>query len=288
MTILKTTLAMTVTATILTGCSGLELEKAQGLTPSGSEFSKNLYSGYIGLSESEFSEADFTASDNFAIRATAAANNKPGQPEDIAARELPSNKVGELSEGRARLMAALAAGARDKAPIQSANAQVGFDCWMQEQEENRQPDDIARCKSGFMQALAGAEAAVKPAPMAKAVMRSPPPKKVIQRFVVYFPFDSSKITPESKRVITQAIDAVKRTKPKLIYLSGHTDRAGPPAYNDKLSEMRANSVAKKFKSGGVSGRALSLGAFGENLNAVKTGPGVREQRNRRVEILISN
>ena len=65
-------------------------------------------------------------------------------------------------------MAALTAGARDKAPIQAANAQVNFDCWMQEQEENFQPDDIARCRSGFTQALLGAEAAVKPAPMAKA------------------------------------------------------------------------------------------------------------------------
>ncbi len=286
---LKSTFAIASAAVILAGCNGLELKKAEGLKPSGSEFSKNLYSGYIGLSESEFSEADFTDSDNFAIRATAAAKNKPGQPEDIAARDLPPTKVGELSESRARLMAALAAGARDKAPVQAANAQVNFDCWMQEQEENHQPDDSARCRSGFILAMAGAEAAVKPAPMAKAPppMKAAPAKKAMRKFVIYFPFDSAKITPDSKGIITQAIDTAKSTGAKRVHVWGHTDRAGPVTYNDKLSELRTMAVADSIKNGGVSGRMLGLGSFGEHINAVKTGPGVRERRNRRVEILIS-
>jgi OOP family OmpA-OmpF porin len=212
----------------------------------------------------------------------------------MAKRELPKNKVGELSKARARLMAALGAGARDNAPIQAANAQVNFDCWMQEQEENFQPEDIARCRSGFTQSLLGAEAAVKPAPMAKAPAskpapkKAPPPKKVTQEFVVYFPFDSAKLTPESTRVVLRAIDVAKDVKAKRVYLSGHTDRAGPDAYNNKLSDMRTNAVAEVIKGGGISGRMLGLGAFGENMNAVKTPDGVRSPPNRRVEILISN
>jgi OOP family OmpA-OmpF porin len=268
----------------------MELQRAQGLKPSGSDFSKNLYSGYIGLSKSEYGEGDYQDSDNFAVRASAAAGGKPGQPESIASRKLPKDKVGELSDARARLMAALGAGARDKAPIQAANAQVNFDCWMQEQEENFQPEDIARCRSGFKQALLGAEAAVKPAPMAKAAppKKAMPPKKVTQKFVVYFPFDSSKLTPDSTRVVLRAIDAAKGLKAKRVYISGHTDTAGPHQYNNKLSEMRTNAVAEVIKGGGISGRKLGLGSFGQNVNAVKTPDGVRSQPNRRVEILISN
>jgi len=191
-------------------------------------------------------------------------------------------------------MVALQAGARDKAPIQAANAQVMFDCWMQEQEENFQPEDIARCRSGFMQALLGAEAAVKPmakapAPMPKKAMAPKmAPKKVTQKFVVYFPFDSSKLTSESTRVIMQVIDAAKTVKAKRVYLSGHTDRSGSDSYNNKLSDMRTNAVAEAIKGGGISGRILGLGAFGENINAVKTPDGVKSPPNRRVEILISN
>ena len=287
---LKPTFAVAATAFIVAGCTGLELDRAKGFEPSGSEFAKNLYAGYIDLSASEFSEGDYKDSDTFALRAGAAAGDKPGTPEDIAQRRLPTNKTGELSESRARLMAALSAGAREKAPIQAANAQVMFDCWMQEQEENRQPAHIASCRAGFKQALLAAEAAVKPAPMAKAppFKKAMPPKKVTQKFVVYFPFDSSKLTPDSTRVVLRAIDAAKGMKAKRIYISGYTDTAGPEIYNDKLSEMRTNTVAEVVKGGGISGRKLGLGSFGQNVNAVKTPDGVRSQPNRRVEILISN
>ena len=74
------------------------------------------------------------------IRANSAASGKPGQPENITNHELAGNKVGELSEAPARLMSALAARARDMAPMQAANTQAKFDRWMQEQEENFQPD----------------------------------------------------------------------------------------------------------------------------------------------------
>ena len=285
-------IAIAATAMVLAGCTGLELERAEGLKPGGSEFSMNLYSGYIGLSKSEYGEGDYQDSDTFAMRASSAAAGKPGQPEDVANRKLPSNKVGELSDARARLMAALSAGAADKAPMHAASAQVNFECWMQEQEENFQPPDIARCRASFMQAVMKAEAAVKPAPMVRAPAPMPKkamaPKKMTRKFVVYFPFDSSKLTPESTRMILSAIDAAKSLKAKRVYLSGHTDRVGPDAYNNKLSGLRTDSVAVVIRGGGISGRMLGLGAFGANINAVKTGPGVRERRNRRVEILISN
>jgi OOP family OmpA-OmpF porin len=221
---LKTTFAVAAAALVLGGCGGMELQRAEKLTPKGSEFSKNLFSGYIGLAKSEYSEGDYQDSDAFARRASTAAADKPGTPEAIAQRKLPKGKVGELSQARGRLMAALSARARDKAPIQAANAQVLFDCWMQEQEENFQPEDIARCRSGFMQSLMGAEAAVKPAPMAKTPALAPAPKKaaapkkMTQKFVVYFPFDSSKLTPASTRVVLRAIDLAKKAKATRVYI----------------------------------------------------------------------
>ena len=33
-----------------------------------------------------------------------------------------------------------------------------YDCWVQEQEENFQPDDIARCRDGFLAAMEEVEA----------------------------------------------------------------------------------------------------------------------------------
>src|SRR3546814_7146483 len=65
--------------------------------------------------------------------------------------------VGTLTSSRERLMAVLAAGAAQSDPTQAAEAQVAFDCWMQEQEENFQPDDIAACRDRFEAAMARSE-----------------------------------------------------------------------------------------------------------------------------------
>ena len=63
----------------------------------------------------------------------------------MASRDLPPEHVGELTEARRRLMAVLSRHARIIAPERTAEAQLEFDCWMQEQEENRQPKDF-ECK----------------------------------------------------------------------------------------------------------------------------------------------
>ncbi len=53
--------------------------------------------------------------------------------------------------------------------MEAANAQVMFDCWMQEQEENFQPPDIARCRDGFSAAIAAVEATIPFEPIPASV-----------------------------------------------------------------------------------------------------------------------
>ena len=78
---IKTTCAIAATALMLAGCGGMELQRAEGLKASGSKFSKNLYTGYLELSKSEWQEGDDRDSDAFAMRAVSAAGGTPGQPE---------------------------------------------------------------------------------------------------------------------------------------------------------------------------------------------------------------
>ena len=60
---------------LLAGCTGQELHNARLIEPQGSEFNQNLYRGYIGLSEAEYAEGDYSDSDVFAIRATTVGTN---------------------------------------------------------------------------------------------------------------------------------------------------------------------------------------------------------------------
>ena len=68
-----------------------------------------------------------------------------------------------------------------------------------------------------------------------------------------------------------------------VVLSGHTDSVGAEAYNQKLSEKRANAVAKALEELGVSADKITAVGYGElkPVASNKTKEGRAE--NRRVE-----
>lgn len=261
---------------VLAGCAGQQLSAAKRVQASGSEFSQNLYRGYLGLSQDEFGEADYRDSDAFAGRAIQTGSGKEIPPEEISARDLPADKVSELDSARASLIAALGSGAAGKNPSRAADAQVMFDCWMQEQEENRQPDDIARCRDGFYAAVA------EIAPAVAAAM----PKPQTVRFIVYFPTDKAVLDGNAQQVIAEARAAAAKLGQPMVKISGHTDTVGSASYNQTLSELRAQAVAKMLATGEMKARRLETEAHGKMRPAVMTPDGTNEARNRRVEIIL--
>ena len=120
-----------------------------------------------------------------------------------------------------------------------------------------------------------------PAPMA---MPAPPPAAP-RVFIVFFDWDKDTITAEGRQIIAQAADAYKSGAPVQIQVTGYTDRSGSPGYNQRLSERRANNVAKALAARGVPPAQMVVSGRGENDNRVPTADGVREPQNRRVEII---
>ena len=157
----------------LSACGGMELGKARSVDPKGSAFDVNLYTEYLALSGAEFDEADYKDSDTFAMRAIAAGGGASTTPEEVKARNIPLNAVPDLTAAHDSLVDALGKGAKDKAPMAAARAQAMYECWMQEQEENFQPADIAACRAEFEAAMAKVDAAMAPAMVAKP---APAPK----------------------------------------------------------------------------------------------------------------
>lgn len=264
---------------LLAGCGGGELLGAQQVEPVGAEFNQNLYHGYIGLSESEYDEGDYRDSDVFAIRATQVGTGGVVAPETIEARSLPGDHVNQMTAARDRLVSALDAGAMEKNPQRAAEAQIMFDCWMQEQEENRQPDDIARCREGFYAAIGDIEPVGEPVAISK-----PKPQSV--RFVVYFGTNKSSLDADGQAVIAEAKAAAQKLGKPLVKISGNADTVGARDYNQMLSEMRAQAVAKVLEAGDTPVRAMATEAHGETQPAVLTADETDEPRNRRVEIIL--
>jgi len=67
-----------------------------------------------------------------------------------------------------------------------------------------------------------------------------------------------------------------------------TDTVGSVGYNQGLSEERANRIADELIARGVPAGAMTLAGRSENDPAVDTGDNVREPKNRRVEIVLSD
>jgi OOP family OmpA-OmpF porin len=71
-----------------------------------------------------------------------------------------------------------------------------------------------------------------------------------------------------------------------VSVTGHTDRAGTAEYNFAKSQRMADTVREYMITHGVSADAITTQWKGESENAVPTEDGVKEQANRRVEIII--
>jgi len=291
--------AVAVATIMLAACASEYLEKAEQTAPGGSPFNIRLYAGYLGLAQEEDAEQDYADSDAFALRAIDAAAGKQVNPEEIASRKLPAGAIAALTQARARLMTALDGNARQRAADDAADAQVMFDCWMQEQEENIQPNDIKKCRDGFLAAIGNVEKrlaapprrAAAPPPPAPAPAPAParaaaPPAPPPLTFVVHFGFNSTALSAEADRTIAAAAAAYRSRGRATVMVTGHADRSGASLNNLGLSLRRAQAVQRAMTGAGVPETVSAVRARGESEPRVATADGAREAQNRRVEIVI--
>ena len=110
---------------------------------------------------------------------------------------------------------------------------------------------------------------------------------------ILFDFDKSDIRPEAAAALKQAAELIRQGAKGTIRIEGHTDAKGAPAYNSKLSQRRAASVAKWLVDReAVKARFASSGFGAQKPVAPNTKPDGSDdpggrQKNRRVEIVFS-
>jgi len=124
-----------------------------------------------------------------------------------------------------------------------------------------------------------------PAPAAAAPTAQPAPPPASKLFIVYFNFDKFDLTVDGQKVVDDAVANFKQRGPTQVKVDGYTDLAGTQAYNLGLSRKRAETVRTALIRGGVPANAIVAAWHGKENPAVPTADGVREARNRRVEIL---
>ncbi len=242
---------------------------AKRTTPTGSAFNRQLYDGYMALAAAERAEYDWADSRHFADKALAAAEDQEVSPDALYERKLPADKRDEIKLARKDLTSVLERGARSRLTADAAKAQVSFDCWVQEQEENHQSEDITACRNDFYTAIGRVQTALG---LRKG-----------DDYVVYF---SSGSANPAKRQLDKVMDAATIAKggSLKVLVSGHTDTTGTGERNKLLAAERAEAVKKLLLSAGLKDDQIVTSAYGAARPAVATGPGTPEPRNRRVEI----
>ncbi len=179
--------------------------------------------------------------------------------------DIPPEKMPELAIARQRLIRALQRGAPLVAPETTAHAQAHFDCWVEQQSEGWQKEDIAACRHEFYTAMAEVDLALM-----GGVHKTPPAHSVL------FDINSAYLTPQAM----QTVDAIAiAAKSHHVLLVGRTDEAGDAAHNKELSKNRAQAVKKELIRRGVPPHLISIKAAGET-----PGPKV-DAHNRRVDII---
>lgn len=255
--------------------------------PEGRRFADYLASGYRRYAKLEDNAHDFEDAAKFLFRAEAVERGQFVEPELFSMRTLPAYAVDDLVYARQRLMAVFNRGATVRFPKLSASAQVNFDCWMEQQEENLQPYDISQCRRGFEGDIVRLETAL----IERVVCRpqpTPMPACDTMPLFVLFDFNKNDLTSAGKEVVQKAISQSQNAGNVTLVVAGHTDRVGTDAYNIALSKRRLDTVIAALEAAGVSAEKLvRTEYFGEAKPRVETPDGIPSSENRRVEIRLA-
>jgi outer membrane protein OmpA-like peptidoglycan-associated protein len=102
---------------------------------------------------------------------------------------------------------------------------------------------------------------------------------------IYYEFDKGR-SAESQSKINRILDIGEFCNVENITVVGHTDTSGSAAYNQTLSEKRAADARDELVRDGVNPNIITSMGRGETENFIDRGDGVKEELNRRTEVLI--
>lgn len=265
----------------LSACSTYSLQNLRQTTPKGTPFQAALAVKYLEFSENEEKDYDWSSSWHFADKGLSAAYGNDVGPEYVEEWRIPASAQDELNVARARLMQALTDDAKANQPQDAADAVFFFDCWVEQQEEAWQEDDIAYCREHFQEALDAISGAPVPA--------SAPAATVAERisYLVYFALGRTELDASAERTVGKVAEDLRQANDYAITLNGHTDRSGAAKTNMNLSRTRAERVKAALIARGIPASRIQTFGFGETDPRKATKEGVKEPANRRVEIFVN-
>jgi len=82
---------------------------------------------------------------------------------------------------------------------------------------------------------------------------------------IYYDFDDDKILPDAEKDLSFLVELMKKYPDMVIELSSHTDAQGNDAYNERLSQRRAQSAKNWMVSKGIKESRIEAVGYGEEF-----------------------
>lgn len=103
---------------------------------------------------------------------------------------------------------------------------------------------------------------------------------------VTFAHDSADLNPAFFDVLNSVARVLDKYEKTVVEVAGHTDSTGSEEYNQRLSERRADSVARFLGSQGVMSQRIITVGMGESRPVADNSTAAGRQSNRRVELTL--
>jgi outer membrane protein OmpA-like peptidoglycan-associated protein len=104
---------------------------------------------------------------------------------------------------------------------------------------------------------------------------------------VLFDFDKSDIRPDAAKALAQLATIIRAQPKGRTRIEGHTDSKGDDAYNQKLSERRAESVKTWLATKeGLDASRMTTKGWGEAKPVAPNDTDANRQKNRRVQAIV--
>nr|WP_243733109.1 OmpA family protein [Luteimonas yindakuii] len=103
---------------------------------------------------------------------------------------------------------------------------------------------------------------------------------------VTFGFDQSNIQSQFYPVLNNVANTLRQYEQTVIEVAGHTDNVGAAAYNQQLSERRAQAVAQYLSGQGVNQQRIITVGAGMTRPIADNSTDAGRAQNRRVEITL--
>ena len=165
-------------------------------------------------------------------------------------------------------------------------------CWVHgdgDEDGDGVPDSRDKCPGTPKGVQVDADGCPPPAPAPMAEEPVVVKEETIVVRDVHFEFNKSTLTAADKEVLSGVASRLKQeSSTAQLRVTGHTDSVGSNAYNQRLSEKRANSVVQYLVESGVPRASfVSVAGAGESQPVADNKTADGRAMNRRTEIKIN-